>query len=74
VDWFTAKTKRSGTVLSNAFVIIQWLLHLQRTSRRGFCIPDETSELSAFSPDSTLAVRRNWKTHRIAAFELLLNH
>lgn len=44
VDWLIAKTKGSSTVLGRAFVIIQWLLLLQRTSRYYADIPDQISD------------------------------
>jgi hypothetical protein len=44
MDWLIAKTKGSSTVLGRAFVIIQWLLLLQRTSLHYLDIPDKISD------------------------------
>jgi hypothetical protein len=44
MDWLMDRTRKSSTVLGRAFVIIQWLLLLQRTSRHYFYIPNDIDD------------------------------
>jgi hypothetical protein len=45
MDWLTAKTKGSSTILmGRAFIAIQWLLLLQQSSRCCFYVPEKISD------------------------------
>jgi hypothetical protein len=59
MDWLITKTKMSSTVLGRAFVIIQWLLLLQRTSQYYLNIPAEISDPSKWQKMDDLMRQAN---------------
>jgi hypothetical protein len=59
MDASTAKTKRSSVVLGRAFVVIQWLLFLQRTSPHCFNIPEKILDPSKWQETDGLMRRAN---------------
>ena len=59
MDRLIAKTKQSSTVLGRAFVIIQWLLLLQQTSRHYVGIPEMICDKSQWADMDDLMHQAN---------------
>jgi hypothetical protein len=66
MDWLITKTKGSTTVMGRAFVIIQWLLVLQQTSRHYLNIPEIISDPSKWQEMNDLMRQANEHIIKVA--------
>jgi hypothetical protein len=66
MDRLIAKTKQSSTVLGRAFVIIQWLLLLQQTSRHYVGIPEMICDKSQWADMDDLMHQANEHIIKVA--------
>jgi hypothetical protein len=66
MDRLIAKTKQSSTVLGRAFVVIQWLLLLQQTSRHYADIPQKIYDKSQWADMNNLMHQANEHIIKVA--------